>query len=80
MSSELEKLKYNIADFKEVSPGNMVYRPDSGNECTAQNVTLGVKFSNDVYLHKSFLDQQKIDYKEEELEDTPNGRCLRIKR
>lgn len=42
--------------------------------------SIGVKFSNDAFLMKSYLDQRKIPYEEGELEDTPMGRCLRIKR
>ncbi len=45
-----------------------------------QNATLGVKFSNDTLLLKSFLDQWKISYEESDLEMTPFGLALRIKR
>jgi hypothetical protein len=41
---------------------------------------LGVKFSRDIFLMKSFLDQWKIPYKEEDLEDGPMGKVMRIKR
>lgn len=60
---------------------NMVYRPPNQSpEPLAQKSTLGVKFSNDVFLLRSFLDQRKIEYKEEELDDSPFGKGIRIKR
>lgn len=40
----------------------------------------GVKFSNDIFLMKSFLDQKNIEYKDEDLEMTPLGLAHRIKR
>jgi hypothetical protein len=78
-NEDLEKEKYNIAEFKEEEFG-CVYRPPQNSEPIAQNATVGVKFSNDIFLMKSFLDQQKIEYKEEELEDSPMGKGFRIKR
>ena len=41
---------------------------------------MGVKFSNDIFIEESFLIQFKIDYKLEDLEETPFGYGLRIKR
>jgi hypothetical protein len=45
-----------------------------------QPATLGVKFSNDIFLLRSFLEKRNIPYKEEELENTPLGKAIRIKR
>lgn len=42
--------------------------------------TLGYKFSGDIFLLRSFLDKHGIEYKEEDLEDSPIGRGIRIKR
>ena len=58
-----------------------IYIPTNGNsEPISQNATLGVKFSDDVFVMKSFLDQFKIDYKIEDLEDGPIGLGIRIKK
>lgn len=54
--------------------------PENKGKCEAQNVTVGFKFSKDVFLMRSFLDAQKIEYKEEDLEDSPMGKGIRIKR
>jgi hypothetical protein len=60
---------------------DMIYRPpNQPSEPIAQNATLGVKFSTDIFLLKSFLDQQKIEYKIEDLENGPYGLFLRIKK
>lgn len=41
--------------------------------------SLGFKFSNDVFLSEQFLIDKNISYTQEDLEDTPFGRCARIK-
>lgn len=46
----------------------------------ALETKMGVKFCKDVFLLKSFLDQQKIEYSIEDLEWSPMGMGLRIKR
>lgn len=56
---------------------DFIYTPPS--EQLKQKTTLAVKFSNDVFLMESFLKQRNIVYDEKELENTPYGRCLRIK-
>lgn len=58
----------------------MIYRPANDPGLIAQKATVGVKFCQDTYLMKSFLDQRKIEYKIEDLEDGPLGLCLRIKK
>lgn len=60
--------------------GSFVYRPEVKSEPIAQNATLGVKFCQDIFLMKSYLDQWGIDYKIEDLEDGPLGLGLRIKK
>ncbi len=44
------------------------------------NATIGVKFSNDIFLSVDMLKKWDIPYKEEDLEQTPLGLRLRIKR
>ncbi len=63
-----------------MSEENLIYKPEVYEGPTAQNATLGVKFSNDIFLMRSFLDQRNIEYKIEDLEDGPLGLGLRIKR
>jgi hypothetical protein len=58
---------------------DLIYRPPQYDGPIAQNATLGVKFGTDTFLLKSFLDQFKYPYKEEDLEDGPYGKFLRIK-
>ena len=59
---------------------NLLYKPENYPGPIAKNATLGVKFANDTFLLESFLIQQKIKYKIEDLEKTPFGLALRIKR
>ncbi len=43
--------------------------------------SIGVKFSNDIFIHPSQLDKWGVKYTEEDLEDNPiMGRVFRIKR
>lgn len=69
-----------IEEFNEVEFVDGVYRPTQHDKPIVQNATLGVKFSNDIFLLRSFLDQRGIEYKEEELDDSPFGKGIRIKR
>jgi hypothetical protein len=46
----------------------------------ARNATPGAKFSDDIMLLESFLKQFDVEYDESELEQTPYGKGLRIKR
>lgn len=39
---------------------------------------LYVKFSNNIYLHESYLKQQNIEYNPDELIDTPLGKAIEI--
>ena len=57
-----------------------VYTPENNNLCKAVDAKMGVRFSNDIFLMRSFLDQRGIEYKEEELDDSPFGKGIRIKR
>lgn len=57
----------------------MIYKPESF-ELKPLESSFGVKFSNDIFLMKSFLDQNNIEYNENELDDSPLGRGVRIKR
>lgn len=42
--------------------------------------SFGVKFCNDFFLSKLWLDDHNITYQDSELEETPYGLCIRIKR
>lgn len=69
--------EYNQINEEKLLCG--MYKPPFPSE-SCQNATLSVKFSNDIIVGKSLLDQWKIEYKEEDLEDGPWGKGLRIKR
>lgn len=58
-----------------------IYKPENY-EMKAIDSKIGVKFSNDTVILKSFLDAQGIEYKLEDLEDVGGGFGLgiRIKR
>ncbi len=82
--------KYNEAEFQDIGvrflldDGNQashfVYRPPHSNPPVAQNATIGVKFSNDIFLCESFLKQKNIFYEESDLEDSPFGKGIRVRR
>lgn len=57
----------------------LIYQPVN-DDSKPEKATFGVKFCQDTYLSKAFMDLRGIEYKEEELEDGPYGRVLRIKR
>lgn len=59
---------------------DLIYKPLENWEPKALPATIGVKFSNDIFLMKSFLDQHKIEYKESDLDYSPFGKGIRIKR
>lgn len=46
----------------------------------SEEVTIYVKFSNNITFLESFLKQNKIDYQKEDLEDTPLGKGYVIRR
>ncbi len=56
-----------------------LYKP-SQEENEPEKATIGVKFSNNIILLESFLKQKNIPYKPEDLEDTPMGIGLVIRR
>ena len=58
---------------------NLIYKAQNY-EPVAQNATIDVKFSNDILLSQRFLDQKRIQYDPNDLEEGPWGLCLRIKR
>lgn len=62
-----------------MNQSDFIYTPPT--DCPEPlKTTFGVKFSNDAFLMRSYLDQQGIAYKEEELDDSPFGKGIRIKR
>lgn len=56
------------------------YKPGHYEGMKCVNATLAFKFSNDIFLARSFLIKKNIPFKEEDLEDGPWGRGLRVKR
>lgn len=50
----------------------MIYKAPS-DDSEPHQVTVGVKFANNIYLHESFLKQQNIEYTKSELENTALG-------
>ncbi len=75
-----EWVEHPSEELAKIGRTAFVYKPPNDDECKAQNATLGVKFSNDIFLMRSFLDKQGIEYKEEDLDDSPMGKGIRIKR
>jgi hypothetical protein len=59
---------------------SLIYQPPYDGPKAAENINLGVKFANDIFLHESFLKQRNIKYEQSDLERTPMGMCYRIKR
>lgn len=53
------------------------------NSCDDEEIkkigTIGVKFSNDVFIPPNLLDKWGVKYEEKDLEDGPWGKVLRIK-
>lgn len=66
-------------EMYEKNLDSCIYIPPKS-DTKAQNATIGVKFSQDIFLMKSFLDQCEIKYVEKDLENGPFGKHLRIKR
>ena len=58
----------------------VVYRPPKYDGPQVLDATVGVKFCQDTYILESFLIKQGIEYKREELEDTPLGKALIIRK
>lgn len=57
----------------------MIYFPEKNN-VKALDAKIGVKFCQDTIILQSFLDQNNIDYCLDDLEKTPLGFGLRIKK
>lgn len=58
----------------------LMYKPTSEEGLKEQKATLGVKFSNDLFLSEALLIKMNIAYEREDIEQTPHGPCARIKR
>ncbi len=58
----------------------LIYKPPSDEEIEAKKATLGVKFSNDIFLSEAWLIKMNVAYTPEDIEQTPLGPCARIKR
>jgi hypothetical protein len=57
----------------------LVYKPPISEEKEAKKATVGVKFSNDIFLTEAWLINMNVGYTPEDLENTPMGMCHRIK-
>lgn len=58
----------------------LIYKPPN-TELKPCEPTVGVKFSNDIFIHPSLLDKWNIKYEKSDLEDNPVfGKALRIKK
>lgn len=84
MNDEHKEKLGNIFDFKgkpciEGKTVN-VYRPENYPGPIALEAKAGFKFCQDTILLKSFLDQRNIQYDINELEMTPFGLGLRLKK
>jgi hypothetical protein len=81
MPKDLEEYKKALERMKKCGEEmSNIYRPPNYDGPGAIEATIGVKFCDDIFLLKSFLDAKGIEYKEEELEDGPYGKGLRIKK
>jgi hypothetical protein len=58
---------------------DLIYNPDETDEEPIAS-TLGMKFSQNIYLSEYFLKQINIQYSQDDLIDTPLGRAYEIKR
>jgi hypothetical protein len=58
----------------------LIYIPPDSNEKEPEKITLGVKFSQNIYVSPSVLDKWNIKYDDSDLEDGPCGKCAVIKR
>lgn len=58
----------------------LIYKPDSYPGPVAIDCKMGVKFCKDIMVAKAICDKWGISYEEAELEDSPVGPALRIKR
>lgn len=57
----------------------LIYKPPNGDEFKAIKGSIGVRFSNDVFLTEAWLIKMNVKYDQSELEQTPFGMCARIK-
>jgi len=67
-------------EFNQAEFINCVYKPSGEFKPKAIPGKMGVKFSKNVFLLKSFLDKNNISYEAEDLEETPFGPGIIIKR
>jgi hypothetical protein len=58
---------------------NLVYKPDWIKDIPEESKVY-VKFSNNIYFDESFLKKHNIEYKPEDLEDTPLGKRFVVRR
>jgi hypothetical protein len=63
-----------------VKEPELIYKPPTPEELEAKKATLGVKFANDIFLSEAWLIKMNVEYKPEDIEQTPLGPCARIKR
>ena len=58
----------------------LIYKPPTTEEVEAKKATLGVKFSNDLFLTESWLIKMNVQYEQSDLEQTPFGMAHRIRK
>lgn len=58
----------------------LIWKLPQNSEPIAKDAKIGYKFSKDIFLLESFLKQKNISYNPNELEDSPFGKGIRIKR
>jgi len=70
---------YMSSEHQKISE-NLIYKKPTDEEIECKKATLGVKFSNDVFLSEAWLIKMNVSYELEDIEQTPLGPCARIKR
>lgn len=69
-----------MQSVKEMKIPELVYKPPTPEEAEAKKASLGVKFSNDIFLSEAWLIKMNVKYEQSDLEQTPLGPCARIKK
>ncbi len=71
--------KEEVMEDKKVWCSQFIYKPPMMDK-PPLDCTFGVRFCQDTFLTKSYLDEKGIDYDINDLEMTPYGLALRIKK
>lgn len=77
---EYAKMVSGVSEDLLGEANELIYKP-TNSELKPCEPIIGVKFSNDIFIHPSQLDKWNVKYDESDLEDNPIfGKALRIKR